>query len=173
MGFDETVSERIAELRAEAAARLWGYELACPERYLDPEPMQIAADRAAEMAMDDCPDTPLLFDPWAVSPVGAIPPSGPYQRPHLWGAILQPEDRALVATYAFEILAADPAIEHYGFGGRLLERVRTAGETAGTADELSRLRRVELTLSIEAHLCADLLLCARALLHRQAPGEPV
>jgi hypothetical protein len=38
LGVEDAVSERIQDLRAEAAACLWGFELATPERYLESTP---------------------------------------------------------------------------------------------------------------------------------------
>jgi hypothetical protein len=110
-------------------------------------------------------------DPWASAPASWVPLPGTradrakaqhFQKPRLWEDVVRPEDRALVARLAAEVLATEPHVGH-AFAARMLERLRTEGAAARTTAERERLHALDVILSNQLGRLPDLLARLRAL----------
>lgn len=110
-------------------------------------------------------------DPWLAAHAPWIPAPGDratrakaqqFQKPLLWEFVIHPEDRALLAQLAGEVLDAEPGVGH-AFAARLLERLRARQAAARTEDERERLHSLDVLLSRELSALPDLLRCLRTL----------
>jgi len=112
-----------------------------------------------------------LVDPWASAPASWVPLPGTradrakaqqFLKPCLWEHIVRPEDRALVAQLAREVLDVEPAVGH-AFGGRLLDRLRARGAAAMSDAERQRLHGLDCLVSDQLASTLDLLARLQAL----------
>ncbi len=103
-------------------------------------------------------------DPWERAPASWVPLPGDraaralaqqFQKPLMWEHIVRPEDRALVAQLAGEVLEREPGVG-YAFGGRLLERLRARRDQTRHPAQREPLNALEMILSRELHLLPDL-----------------
>jgi len=119
------------------------------------------------------------IDPWASARASWIPLPGTraergqaaqFLKPLLWEHVLSPEDRALVAALAGEVLDAEPGVQH-AFAGRLLTRIRVQESAPRSAGERARLHGLAICLSQHLALLPDLLARVRALAVRPPSEE--
>ncbi len=113
-----------------------------------------------------------LIDPWATAPASWVALAGTRtqraqaaqapMKPALWRHLVDPRDRAFVATCARTVVADEPAIG-FAFGARLIEQLRARADVAQTPAEREQAVRVVAVLSRNLSEVRDLLDRVRAL----------
>jgi hypothetical protein len=111
-----------------------------------------------------------ITDPWAHAAASWVPLPGTradraqaqsFLKPALWQHVICPEDRALLAQLAGEVLDADPGVGH-AFAARLLERLRVRQGAATSESEQAQLHNLDALVSRHLASLPDLLRCLRA-----------
>lgn len=105
---------------------------------------------------------PRDFDQWA-GPLNrplADVLRGLTERPKIYSELGSPAHRAMLCGESAWLLAEEPDLDAFAFGGKLLERIRTRAASAG-ADEQAQLRRVEEILSEHGGSLMDLCITLR------------